>query len=504
LNNGKLCAGFKRIGVPVQDWVLAIEIVLLAGALLAFAAYVFALRLAHYRNLAADKTQLLNNLSEGVYRSSIDGRQLSANRALVRLNGFASEREMLDAVNRTGTDAIALEWYVDPSRRADFQRVLHRDGYVADFVSEVYRHKTRERIWISENARLILCPRSGAPLHYEGTVRDITETVNKRQVEKRLNKLADTAPGGLFQMRVAPDGTFSMPYMSRPFCTLLGLIDDQIKQNPAAQVARIHPDDKGRYLAALDHSRRTLTPWRHTFRFRNRNSESHVWLDVNAHVEREADGGIVWSGCLSDVSEQKRLHGEVERLAYHDALTDLPNRRLLLDRLTEACKLNSRRRKHGALVFIDLDGFKAINDTHGHDAGDQFIRLIAEKLQETVRESDTIARFGGDEFVILLHDLDTDLEKARNDTSAVVVKIMANLQKGLAFKGARMPVTCSAGVTVFRGRGASPEGLIAEADKAMYRAKALGRNRYVIHGVAETEEPVAALAEMANVLSKAA
>nr|MCU0831374.1 GGDEF domain-containing protein [Rhizobiaceae bacterium] len=113
----------------MDGWIIATEVLacltLLASALLIYSV----LRLRHHRALARDREQLINNLSEGVYRSSIDGKQLSANRALVRLNGFSSEREMLDSVNRTHTDAIALEWYVDPRRRAEFQRILHRDGH---------------------------------------------------------------------------------------------------------------------------------------------------------------------------------------------------------------------------------------------------------------------------------------------------------------------------------------------------------------------------------------
>nr|MCU0831677.1 hypothetical protein [Rhizobiaceae bacterium] len=121
------------------------------------------------------------------------------------------------SVNRTHTDAIALEWYVDPRRRAEFQRILHRDGHLKDFVSEIYRHNTRERIWISENARLVVCPRTGAPLLYEGTVRDISESIERREAQSRLNKLADIVPGGLFWCLSTPHGrwTASTPMTSR-------------------------------------------------------------------------------------------------------------------------------------------------------------------------------------------------------------------------------------------------------------------------------------------------
>jgi PAS domain S-box-containing protein len=124
-----------------------------------------------------DYRGIFEHIPIGIYRSSIEGKQIRANPALVKLNGYSSEEEMLPAVND-----IATEWYVDPHRRKEFQRVLEQDGSVTNFESEIYRHKTRERIWIAENARLVRAP-DGAPLYYEGTVQDITE--RKRAEEER-------------------------------------------------------------------------------------------------------------------------------------------------------------------------------------------------------------------------------------------------------------------------------------------------------------------------------
>lgn len=131
--------------------------------------------------------ELYENVTEGVYRSSLDGRLISANPALVRLNGYESESEMLAAVSD-----IATEWYVDPGRRAAYQALMHTQGRVENFVSEIYRHRTRERIWISENARVVTDPATGGPLYYEGTVRDVTEMVRRLDLEERLRAVIDT------------------------------------------------------------------------------------------------------------------------------------------------------------------------------------------------------------------------------------------------------------------------------------------------------------------------
>ena len=162
-----------------------------------------------------DFRDIYENISEGIYRSTPDGRQVSANPALVRLNGYSSEAELLAAVND-----IATEWYVDPTRRAEFARLLQEHGRVDDFVSEIYRHKTRERIWVSENARLVRDRVSGAPLYYEGTVRDVTETVRRLDVEQQLRTIIDTIADGVIAVSAegrihaanrAADAMFGLP-----------------------------------------------------------------------------------------------------------------------------------------------------------------------------------------------------------------------------------------------------------------------------------------------------
>jgi diguanylate cyclase (GGDEF)-like protein len=163
---------------------------------------------------------------------------------------------------------------------------------------------------------------------------------------------------------------------------------------------------------------------------------------------------------------------------------------LFMNRLDEATKLSGRRRRHGGLLFLDLDGFKAINDKYGHNIGDTYITKIARCLEGSLRDSDTIARLGGDEFVILLHDLDADIEGAKYDASMVATKIMNHLRRGVDLNGVIQSVGCSIGITVFKGSGQTTEALLKNADKAMYQAKGAGRNRFVVY-----EEPLETLGE---------
>ena len=460
----------------MMDWLTLGEVAAAGTLMLGAASMLFYRKLSQARHNADNAHRLINNLSEGVYSEAMNGKLISANRALVRLHGYSSEREMIANIN-----ASNMQLYVEAGRRDEFLRMLHRDGCVQDFVSEVYRHKTGERIWISENARLVVDAKTGIASYCEGSIRDITESIRKRQAESRLNKLADMAPGGLFQLRREADGTYSVPFLSQPFKAMSGVDNAENCCERRPLLSGIEDSDYAEYLKSLNESYAKLKPWRCVFRYR-RNTEAPVqWLEIKASPERADNGAIEWYGCMADISEHKELVQRIERLAYYDPLTDLPNRRLLMNRLDEATKISGRRRRHGGLLFLDLDGFKAINDTYGHDVGDVYITKIARCLESSLRESDTIARLGGDEFVVLMHDLDADAEGAKHDASMVATKLMVNLRRGLELNGVIQSVGCSIGINVFRGSTETAENLIKNADKAMYQAKAAGRNRFIVY-----------------------
>ena len=163
-------------------------------------------------------------------------------------------------------------------------------------------------------------------------------------------------------------------------------------------------------------------------------------------------------------------------MAFHDSLTGLPNRRLLTNRLEHALGASQRHRQFAALLFLDLDRFKALNDTHGHDVGDLLLQEVARRLQQSIRAIDTAARLGGDEFVVLIHDLSTDVEDARLHAATVGQKILASLNEPYTLQGTPHHITPSIGATLFSGDLQAPAELLKEADTAMYQAKARGRN----------------------------
>ncbi len=178
----------------------------------------------------------------------------------------------------------------------------------------------------------------------------------------------------------------------------------------------------------------------------------------------------------SDITARKAAEEEITRLAFFDPLTQLPNRRLLMDRLQHALVSSGRSRGHGALMFIDLDQFKTLNDTRGHDKGDKLLQQVAQRLAGCVREVDTVARLGGDEFVVMLEGLSQNAQEAAQQAEHVGEKILAWLRQPFLLDEDEVSSTPSIGVTLFVGRQTSIDELLKQADLAMYQSKAAGRN----------------------------
>ncbi|HWV14486.1 MAG TPA: EAL domain-containing protein [Cellvibrio sp.] len=187
-------------------------------------------------------------------------------------------------------------------------------------------------------------------------------------------------------------------------------------------------------------------------------------------------GRTTYVGVVRDVTLERQHIEEVHRLAFYDPLTELPNRRLLSDRLAQSILTASRTGQHGALMFLDLDHFKQLNDTLGHDIGDELLQQVAMRLQSCVRDCDTVARMGGDEFVVLLEALSTHPIDAASQTEAIAHKILRALGRPYHLCEHTHISTPSIGIVVFLDQIQGPEALFKKADVAMYQAKAAGRN----------------------------
>ncbi len=204
---------------------------------------------------------------------------------------------------------------------------------------------------------------------------------------------------------------------------------------------------------------------------------SIAWVSISGEPYYDAEGRFLgYRGVGRSITDRKRAEAEIERLAFFDELTGLPNRRLLMDRMDRVLAIGARQGHYGALLFFDLDNFKGVNDTLGHEWGDQLLQQAAQRLSGGVRASDTVARLGGDEFVVVLSGLPGNEADAAVEVRAVGQKLLALMNQPYLLDGREMHNTASAGAALFLGREETSGDLLKRADLAMYQAKAQGRN----------------------------
>jgi diguanylate cyclase (GGDEF)-like protein/PAS domain S-box-containing protein len=301
----------------------------------------------------------------------------------------------------------------------------------------------------------------------------LTDISDRRRIDAELRLAAaafETQEGILIT-----DAGGVIERVNRAFTAITGhAADEAVGQSVRLLQSDRH--DTAFYAALWDHLRRDGV-WQGEVWSRRKCGEVYpLWLAITA--VRDDDAQVLrYVGTLRDISESKSREAEIEQFAFYDAVTGLPNRRLMKDRLQQALALSARTGHGGAVMFIDLDRFKSINDTLGHDAGDRLLQQVAQRLLHCVRAGDTVARLGGDEFVVVLSaDLSDLAEQAAAQASAVGAKILAALRQPYEFGGHGCTCTASIGLALFNDHAFSTDELLKRADHAMYQAKAAGRD----------------------------
>ena len=311
---------------------------------------------------------------------------------------------------------------------------------------------------------------SGQLIKYRAVVFDLRENLKC----KTSQRIADTAFESLCGMYIA-DANQVIVQVNRVFTELTGYSEQEAIGQTAAQLLGSGLHDlafyQARWLAV-----RTDGFWQGEItNCRKDGSLLTEWLSIKA-VADEAGRVTHYVGSFFDITASRKAEADLAQLAYFDPLTNLPNRRLLLDHLTHAIAAASRSGRFGALLFIDLDYFKVINDTHGHEAGDLVLVEVARRLRGAVRVGDSVARLGGDEFVVMLENLDATAMESAVQARSVAEKILAALSASYALSGFEFHCTASIGIDLFVAN-VQASVLLQHADLAMYQAKGAGRNR---------------------------
>ncbi|MCY0967343.1 putative bifunctional diguanylate cyclase/phosphodiesterase [Parathalassolituus penaei] len=288
-----------------------------------------------------------------------------------------------------------------------------------------------------------------------------------RENEARFRKLAAFSPVGIFQI----DNQQQLQYVNQRWRDIHGIhipeptLESWFSCISSADLVEVH--NAWQRLLELNESIAL------EMRLLQRDS-SEVWVHLMAGPLHDRDGATIgYLGAISDISELKAAQLQMEHLAFYDALTGLANRRLFRNRLGKSIKAAQRTNSSLALMFLDMDQFKRVNDTLGHDAGDLLLQEVAHRLSSNVRDRDTVSRIGGDEFTILLTDV-----HHTSDVMTVAEKLLSALSKPIRIKGQDISTSVSIGITLTPQDSTDPNILMKNADLAMYRAKELGRNNY--------------------------
>jgi diguanylate cyclase (GGDEF)-like protein/PAS domain S-box-containing protein len=300
---------------------------------------------------------------------------------------------------------------------------------------------------------------------------------NRRQVavrrsEERFQSLARNA----FELVTVTDVKGIILYESPALERVLGYTPEQRLGRNGIEF--IHPDDRGRTVDILTRAIETPgVPMQLEIRGRRADGEWR-WLEVwvTNLIDDPSVGGIVAN--QRDITERRAFHEQLTRQAYHDALTGLPNRALFQNRLEVALARAARRERTIAVLFVDLDRFKVINDSLGHETGDDLLVAVAGRLREAVRDEDTVARLSGDEFTVLLEEVEDEVEAAN-----VAQRIIDDIRQAIDLEGHQVFVGASVGIALSQNGEDRAEDLLRDADLAMYRAKEQGRSRYEIFEV---------------------
>ncbi len=410
-----------------------------------------------HEEILIEKRSILSNQLVGVL--TLKNRQIIwANPAFEKMMGYESG-ELVSKPTRqfyvTEEDYLAVENTYDE---------MMRDG--VGHTQHIYLRKDGEKIWVDMSATLVN-PQTGESLW---AYVDITK-YKLAESELRIAAAAFESQEGMF----ITDACANILRVNKAFTRITGYApQDVIGQTPRILSSGRHDAS---FYAAMWTGIRESGGWEGEVWNRRKNGEVYP-EQLAISTVRSPDGVVTnYVAALADITVSKAAAEKIEQLAFFDPLTNLPNRRLLLDRLSQGLASSGRSGNAGGILFIDMDDFKTLNDTLGHDMGDLLLKEVALRLSACLRNGDTVARIGGDEFVVLIEELSEDLLEAASQTEIVANKIIESLNQPYQLVSREYHSTPSIGATIYLGHQLSVDELLKQADIAMYQSKKSGRNQ---------------------------
>ncbi|WP_407704159.1 putative bifunctional diguanylate cyclase/phosphodiesterase [Xylophilus rhododendri] len=406
----------------------------------------------------------------GLWDWDVAGRRVDFNQRWYDMLGMS-----VGEIGKGPEDWQALVHPEDLARlRAAIARYWENDATVHQ-VEFRLRHRLGHWIWLQDRGKVMARDEHGVPLRIVGAHMDITPHRRAeealRQSEARFRALTELSSDWYWEL----DEHHRFMHFEGYSDTEIGLPKEDNIGLTRWDLGALNMTDAqwARHRATLD-----AHEVFHDLELQRLDTHGNIyWVSISGAPIFDKEGRFGgYRGIGRSITERKRVEDEIERLAFYDALTGLPNRRLLLDRLTGALDRCRERTQRGALLFIDLDNFKDLNDTMGHDVGDSLLERVANRIVSCARPGDTVARLGGDEFVVMLEGLPHADDEATQAVSAVARHVLEALNHPYLLEGYQHHSTPSVGIAFFDGDIESVDDLLKRADLAMYQAKAAGRN----------------------------
>lgn len=375
--------------------------------------------------------------------------------------------EIVSFQRERGDFGVGFE-LIEPNARSYVASESAAQAQLGD-MPPLYIRKTMEGRYLEVRTRLL--PGGGRVRTFADVTDYLVTQDALRQSEARWRSLTQLSSDWYWEC----DAEFRLTRLEGNIRADLGISEDQLYGKRLWEMATVQVPS-----AAMAAYRRRLNAHKvfHDFEIQNANSGvATFWAALSGEpIFDEAGQFTGYRGIARDITERKRAEAKIEQLAFFDDLTGLPNRRLLLDRLGQVLAQCKRVNSQAALLFLDLDNFKDINDTLGHEWGDRLLAEVGQRLSEGVRASDTVARLGGDEFVVILQGLSGKTQDAAQEVEVVALKILARLNQSYEIEGRSIHSTPSIGIALVDSASGTPQDLLKRADLAMYEAKAQGRN----------------------------
>ncbi len=392
---------------------------------------------------------------DAVFLGTLEGEIIDCNEAAVSMTGYPKE-ELVGMSSKK----LLPEYLAKDFEKTMEQMLLSKSA----FLGFENQRKNGDIFPVEMSAKVIEFNKKNAVLV---VVREITERKEYEQKLKLFQKVFENALEGI----TITDAKGNIVAVNEAFTEITGYKSHEvIGKNPRILKSDRHDDN---FYKTMWQNLKTQGQWEGEIWNRRKTGEAYPeWLSISA-IKANSSDITHYVAVFHDITDLKHQEEQIKHQAYHDALTNLPNRLLLHDRLSVAINHAQRNGQKIAILFVDLDNFKHINDSLGHALGDQLLQAVSQRIVKLMREEDTVSRLGGDEFVIMLEDV-----KDESVAIHIAERVLASFQRSFHVRNHELFITPSLGLTLFPDDGSDPETLIKNADLAMYRAKDKGKNRF--------------------------